>query len=104
MGRHSTPMIERIGANTIFDENTGCWLHQGRQDRFGYSYVKDTKGRNRRVHRISASEFLGLELNNRKLNANHKDCCPHKNCWNPDHLYVGTQQDNVNDRKRVKGA
>lgn len=98
-GRKPIPIIERIRAMTVIDKITGCWLYFGRKDRFGYGYVKDAKRRNRRVHRLSASEFLGLDLDDKKLNANHKDCCPNKNCWNPEHLYVGTQQHNTNDYK-----
>lgn len=53
-------------------------------------------GRDEFVHRVSWLIFKGPIPDN--LFVLHK-CIGHWNCWNPDHLYLGTQQDNVNDRQ-----
>lgn len=55
------------------------------------------RGKSINASRVSAHVFLGLDLDDRKLQANHKPCCPHQDCWNPEHLYIGTQMENVKD-------
>ena len=35
---------------------------------------------------------------NSPLHALHKKSCPNRHCWNPEHLYAGTYEDNVNDK------
>jgi len=49
------------------------------------------------IHRLSCHLFLGLDLDDNKFQANHKIVCDNKNCWNPNHLYVGTQSQNRKD-------
>jgi len=73
-----------------------CWIHNGSRDKDGYgrAYYKDT---NTHVHRISACLFLELDINNKAKQANHKLICPSKSCWNPDHIYIGTHSQNMND-------
>ena len=79
-----------------------CWLWTGGQNGHGYGSIW-INGKGYGVHRISAWLFLDLDLNDRGQLALHKDECPNKNCWNPDHLYVGTGSDNEADWIRVKG-
>ena len=43
---------------------------------------------------MSAKLFLGLDINEQHIQACHKDICPNKNCWNPEHLYLGSNQQN----------
>ena len=74
----------------------GCWRYLGARDFDGYGCVK-FNSRMQHLNRVSAHLFLGLDLSDVKLHALHKSCCPHKDCWNPDHLYVGTNQENVID-------
>lgn len=47
-----------------------------------------------RVHRVSASIYLGFDLNS-ELEVCHK--CDNPICFNPDHLFVGTKSDNMKD-------
>ena len=55
------------------------------------------------VNRLSAYIHLGLDLLDTKTQANHRDnLCSHRNCWNPEHLYVGNQYDNRQDMIRDK--
>ena len=74
----------------------GHWLWVGGDNGIGYglAWVED---RLYCVSRLSAYLFLGLDLKS-DLQANHKDdICNYTNCWNPEHLYVGTQSKNWSD-------
>ena len=77
-------------SKTVFEGN--CWRYKTK-----YRPILKWKGRKVTISRLSAHLFLGLDLNNPKQQANHKRDCPHEDCWNPDHLYIGTQRDNVRD-------
>jgi hypothetical protein len=71
----------------------GCYLFSATNKR-GHgqiSYKLKTYG----VHRLSAMIFLGLDLGDKTQQANHK--CKNRNCWNPEHLYVGNQSENMFD-------
>ena len=52
------------------------------------------------VHRLSACVYLGLDLSDQTKQVNHK--CQFGRCFNPDHLYIGTQKDNVSDYIRSR--
>jgi len=47
--------------------------------------------------RVAAALFLGLDINSHIQLACHKVECGKKECWNPDHLYIGTKWSNMND-------
>jgi hypothetical protein len=83
----------KLWARTEVDKTTGCYLFAGTNQR-GHGQLR-YDGRSHGVHRLSAMLYLGLNLNDSKAQANHK--CPNKNCWNPEHLYIGTQSDNILD-------
>ena len=51
------------------------------------------------VHRAAASVWLELDLTSPKL-VLHK--CSNKNCFNPEHLYLGSQSDNIRDSVKDK--
>jgi hypothetical protein len=91
-----TDSIEnRLKLRSITDESTGCFLWQGKIHKNGYGAFtlanKDTT-----VHRASASIYLGLDINSNVL-VLHKLNCPNKNCWNPQHLYLGNNSQNNYD-------
>lgn len=75
----------------------GCWLyHSVSRAEDGYKRVM-IEGREIGVHRLSAYLFLGLDLDDNEQQANHKRECTSKACWNPEHLYIGTQKENIQD-------
>lgn len=90
-----TKILARLWKRTTIDEITGCWLLSGFLDKDGYARIYYS-GINMRANRISAHIYLELEITS-KLQANHKPECPNKHCWNPIHLYVGNQYQNVRD-------
>jgi hypothetical protein len=74
--------------------DTLCWLWKSSKTNGGYGRTS-FNGKNESLHRISAHIFFNLDLNNRHIQANHK--CKNRHCWNPNHLYIGTQSDNIMD-------
>lgn len=93
---------ERIREKTTIDPTTGCWLFRGYLSSYGYGRIC-VDWVNYYVHTISAVIYLDYNLLDKEHQINHKDnVCPNRNCWNPEHLYVGTQAENVQDTV-VKG-
>ena len=74
--------------------NAGCWEWTGCRDDCGYGVVR-WHGKNRKVHRVIAHLFLGLDLDSKKQ-ALHK--CDNPPCFNPFHLFLGGYKENMNDR------
>lgn len=80
---------------TLLDEKTGCWLWQLSVTKVGYGQYRTNKPyRMSAAHRGVWEAAHGPILNG--LYVLHK--CDVKNCDNPDHLFLGTQQDNADDR------
>lgn len=88
----STYHIELIGKRILIDAVTGCWNWQGSINTGGYGTLT-VRGKTRTLHRLNYSRFIG------KIPAGicvlHK--CDNPRCCNPEHLFLGTQADNVRD-------
>jgi hypothetical protein len=80
------------------EPNTGCWiLPFGRDNDYSQARVNGVlKG----AHRHALELARGIPLGD--LQANHH--CDFKPCCNPDHLYAGTQSQNVLDMFRRSNA
>jgi hypothetical protein len=94
---------EMFGASYIDDRiipepNTGCWLWLGAiNGRSGYGSAKHPALRkNVSAHRISYEIHFGRAPE--ELGVLHR--CDQPSCVNPDHLFLGTQQDNITDMLR----
>lgn len=64
----------------------GCFVR-------GYGSINYCK-RSVYVHRLAAHLWLDFDINS-DLKVCHK--CDNPKCFNPDHLFIGTQRDNFND-------
>jgi len=75
------------------DKTGSCWLWTGSKDKDGYGGFTDENRRNIRAHRASWIIHFGPIPTG--MNVCHK--CDNPPCVRPDHLFLGTYQDNTID-------
>jgi hypothetical protein len=85
---------KRLKANSV-ETDSGCWEWQ-RSIKLGYG-VTFLNGKHEQAHRASYKLFVGEIPEG--LQINHK--CHNRACINPDHLYAGTQTENMEDMRRA---
>ncbi|HET8686353.1 MAG TPA: HNH endonuclease signature motif containing protein, partial [Methanosarcina sp.] len=86
-------MIDRF-LSKISVESTGCFKYLGAKDKDGYGYFK-LNGKTYKAHRIAIQLHTGVDPKGH-LVLHH---CDNPSCVNPDHLYLGTPKQNMQDRK-----
>jgi hypothetical protein len=87
--------IERFNKYVIKNEEA-CWDWKGCKLK-GYGIVQ-VDGRSQRAHRVSYEIHKGPIPHG--MNVLHQ--CDNPDCSNPDHLFLGTHQDNVADRVKKR--
>lgn len=75
------------------DSQTGCWEFVGKLNGRRYGRLA-IGGKREQIHRWSAIQYLGFRPAS-GLNVLHR--CDNTLCFNPEHLFIGTQADNVRD-------
>jgi len=86
----------KIFRYTKINKETGCWELTSHVTKKGYGRTR-IGGKLISSHRLSAYAFLNFDLNS-KLFVCHN--CPNgdnRKCCNPDHLWIGTNEQNIND-------
>lgn len=96
-GRRRKPLKERF-LRFVLKKTSGCWIWTGTKNGSGYGTIglggkEEGKGF---AHRVAWELFHGPIP--KGMLVCHK--CDVKLCVNPDHLFLGTYQDNVDDMVR----
>ena len=72
-----------------------CIEHKGYKDSYGYG-IRQNKGKKYKAHRIAYCDSKNIDINDIDgLVVMH--LCDNPLCINPEHLKVGTHQDNMDD-------
>jgi hypothetical protein len=73
-------------------DSSGCWLWTGRLQAWGYGFFsyRGENAAHRAMYRLTTGKPIP-----RKMRVCHT--CDVRRCVNPDHLWLGTQQQNIQD-------
>jgi len=82
---------DRINENVLEDDN-GCWIWQLGLDNWGYGMSR-INGKQDKAHRVAYRAFIDEIPAGKSV----LHMCDVRACVNPDHLYCGTQKDNMRD-------
>lgn len=94
-------IVKLLIEGTICDGE--CWRFTKSHTPQGYGEIRLKKERYL-ASRLSASVFHGLNLSITEDIVCHKDkICKFRDCWNPDHIYVGSRSSNALDAIKKHG-
>ena len=94
----SGTLAERMRRN-VAETDSGCWEWRGVKNKAGYGLVSYQKGPGAANRTSTSAHRKFWELTQGPipggLQVNHK--CDNRACINPDHMFLGTQTDNIRD-------
>lgn len=85
-------VVARFNAKHLPEPNTGCWLWAGACTQAGYGRIASGKV-------FFLAHRLSYQISNGDVRAGHLVChsCDTPSCVNPDHLWLGTPEQNTQD-------
>ena len=87
-------VAEQLEAQSMPEPNSGCVLWLGTVSDFGYGTVTANKRTGQKVHRLAYEAASGPIPSG--MHVLHR--CDVRCCINPDHLFLGSNLDNVADK------
>jgi hypothetical protein len=94
MGKRYQSLRQKLSTYKRIEGN--CWLWTGACQASGHGVVRH-EGKTLRVHRVSYCLHHGINSDDLKELVLHIVECPHPNCFNPVHLYLGDGKQNIAD-------
>ena len=92
---HTCSMTDEERFEQFVDRSGDCWVWTGWINHYGYGGFR-FRGKSRGAHRVAYELAHGPF--DEKLHVLHR--CDNPPCVRPDHLWLGTQADNMADMKR----
>jgi hypothetical protein len=95
----SEKLYNFFGKRVAFTANPNmCWEWQGTKNEHGYGYFSiPNDGKNKKIKAHRLSYYIHYKVDPIGFLVRHK--CDNPACCNPNHLELGTTQDNVDDMK-----
>lgn len=91
--------LEKLMSHASPEPNTGCWIWDGKMNNYGYGVLRIGHRKENKyglAHRLLYTETVGPIPEGMFLC--HR--CDHPWCVNPAHMFVGTPNDNMQDKTR----
>ncbi len=98
--KHATPTKETLHEILSPEPNSGCWLWTGRVNRDGYGMLTVDRDGRRRPGHLAHRQLWEMHRGQIAPGLCVLHSCDTPACCNPDHLWLGTHQENMADMRR----